>query len=74
MRARCRGEEDGLDGPTLCKEILSVLDTRNFGFCKSTTLKPSKEGGYVQLSYGGANKICSASGSFAMGWGCDASR
>jgi hypothetical protein len=57
MRARCRGEEDGLDGPTLCKEILSVLDTRNFGFCKSTTLKPSKEGGYVQLSYGGANKF-----------------
>jgi hypothetical protein len=30
---------------------------KDSGFCKLTTLKPSKEGGYVQLNYGGANKF-----------------
>ena|ERR1039457_3349990 len=57
MRARCCEDGDGLDGPHLCKKILGGLDTQDVGFCKLTTLKPSKEGGYVQLSWGGANKF-----------------
>ncbi len=52
MRARCKSD------PSLCRKILEGLDYREDGFCKLSTLKPSKEGGYVQVSWGGANKFC----------------
>jgi hypothetical protein len=51
MRARAAGD------PTLCREILEGLDFDQDGFCKLVRLKPTKEGGYVQVSYGGANKF-----------------
>jgi hypothetical protein len=63
MRARCCGEAgldgegNGLDGPALCIQILRGLDVEDDGFCKISKLKPSKDGGYVQLSWGGANKF-----------------
>lgn len=57
LRSQCCGEDPGLDGPALSAKILSSLATKDCGFCKITSLKPSKEGGYVQLSHGGANKF-----------------
>jgi hypothetical protein len=51
MRDRCRGDAN------LCKKILLGLDVEESGFCKLCKLKPSKEGGYIQISYGGANKF-----------------
>lgn len=51
MRTRCRGDSE------LCRSVLDGLDKKDIGFCQVATLKPSKEGGYVQLSYDGANKF-----------------
>lgn len=51
MRECCRND------PELCKKILGGLDAIEDGWCELCTLTPSKEGGYVQLSYGGANKF-----------------
>jgi hypothetical protein len=43
--------------PALAKQALSGLDTKMDGFCPVVCMKPSKDGGYVQLSFGGANKF-----------------
>jgi hypothetical protein len=43
--------------PELCKEFLQGLNAEDKGFCRVTTLVPSKIGGYVQVSYKGANKF-----------------
>jgi len=48
----------GLHGPALCHEILRGLDYENVGFCRLSKNKPTKENGYVQVSWGGANKFC----------------
>lgn len=67
LRARCQGLSVGLDdldseaalcGPALCLKILSGLDVQVKGFCRCSKLRPTKDGGYVQLSWGGANKFC----------------
>jgi hypothetical protein len=68
MRDRCMGKaeglyqsekESGLDGPALCRKILEGLDSRgDIGFCRVCKLVPTKENGYVQVSWGGANKFC----------------
>lgn len=67
MRHRCQGlfvglddddKEPGLDGPALCRKILEGLDYEVRGFCRCCKLKPTKESGYVQISWGGANKFC----------------
>lgn len=47
-----------LSGVPLCLSILEGLDYQKKGFCRCTKLAPTKEGGYVQLSWGGANKFC----------------
>ncbi|KAI8943889.1 hypothetical protein F4801DRAFT_573543 [Xylaria longipes] len=43
--------------PELCMTFLGGLDSQEKGYCNVTTLQPSKPGGYVQMSYGGANKF-----------------
>jgi hypothetical protein len=67
MVERCKGlpvgldhqdKEPGLHGPALCRKILEGLDFKTVGFCRLSTLKPTKAGGYVQISWGGANKFC----------------
>ena len=57
-RFRRLGREPGLDGPPLCLEILDGLDFQVKGYCRCSRLTPTKEGGYVQISWGGANKFC----------------
>jgi hypothetical protein len=44
--------------PAMAQEFLEELPVTKAGVCLESTLKPSKEGGYVQLSFGGANKFC----------------
>jgi hypothetical protein len=51
MRARC------ISDPELCKKILDGLDVQEAGFCKLCLLTPSKDDGYIQVSFGGANKF-----------------
>jgi hypothetical protein len=51
VRERCRND------PELCMQILRGLDTVKEGWCELCKLAPSKEKGYIQLSYGGANKF-----------------
>lgn len=63
MRVRCQdfsAPREGISpkGPRLCQEILKGLDFEVEGFCKKTSLKPTKNDGYVQVSWGGANKFC----------------
>jgi hypothetical protein len=41
----------------VARACLNALHTKSKGFCRLSILKPSKEGGYIQLSYGGANKF-----------------
>lgn len=43
--------------PALARQVLDGLDTEFNGFCPCCKFKPSKEGGYVQLSFEGANKF-----------------
>jgi hypothetical protein len=43
--------------PALARQILGGLDTKRVGFCPVSGLKPSKDGGYIQLSFDGANKF-----------------
>lgn len=43
--------------PELCKKFLEGLDYEKDGYCKISKLVPTKEGGYAQVSYGGANKF-----------------
>ena len=43
--------------PELARNILQSLKTQQDGFCQLSILKPSKKGGYVQLSSQGANKF-----------------
>jgi len=40
------------------QEFLESLEVVRNGFCYDTKLKPSKENGYIQLSWKGANKFC----------------
>jgi hypothetical protein len=42
----------------LCQKILEGLDYEVAGFCRLCKNKPTKENGYVQVSWGGANKFC----------------
>lgn len=51
MRDRCKND------PELCKQILNSLASKTDGWCELCSLAPTKVGGYVQLSYGGANKF-----------------
>ncbi len=44
--------------PAKAQEFLSDLRVEPKGFCLDCQLAPSKENGYIQLSYGGANKFC----------------
>jgi hypothetical protein len=39
------------------QRAIARLETVQDGFCALSTLQPSKEGGYIQLSYQGANKF-----------------
>jgi hypothetical protein len=39
------------------QEFLETLTVQRAGFCYESILKPSKEGGYIQLSADGANKF-----------------
>jgi hypothetical protein len=70
MRARCLGDRTGLSdkkdddgkfidlaGDELVQHIIANLKFTQEGFCKTSTLVPTKVGGYVQVSYGGANKF-----------------
>lgn len=43
--------------PTLARAVLAGLPTVEKGWCRLCTLKPSKEGGYIQVSWAGANKF-----------------
>jgi homing endonuclease-like protein len=46
------------DNPALAQEFIEHLAVVGSGFCYETKLVPSKEDGYVQLSWVGANKFC----------------
>lgn len=37
--------------------MIEALKTEKDGFCRVSVLRPSKAGGYIQLSSGGANKF-----------------
>ena len=52
MRVRCQSSVE------FCHQILGSLHFTVDGFCKLSSLKPTKEGGYIQISWGGANKFC----------------
>jgi hypothetical protein len=39
------------------RQLVAGLNTDIDGFCRLSKLRPSKEGGYVQLSHGGGNKF-----------------
>lgn len=43
--------------PILTRQYLNGLTFQVEGWCWLSTLAPSKEGGYVQVSHGGANKF-----------------
>lgn len=43
--------------PELAREVIEGLATEVDGFCRLSTLRPTKENGYVQLSHDGANKF-----------------
>lgn len=43
--------------PALCRKILNGLESVSDGWCTLVKLKPTKNEGYVQISYGGANKF-----------------
>jgi hypothetical protein len=43
--------------PELCKRLLDKLDYDKDGFCEISHLVPTKDGGYAQVSFGGANKF-----------------
>jgi hypothetical protein len=67
MRARCQGlpvgldhrdKEPGLSGPVLCHKILEGLDYEEIGWCRCNGHARNKEDGYIQVSWGGANKFC----------------
>lgn len=68
MRDRCKGfasglddsldKLPGLDGQALSQQILSSLGYTVEGWCLLSLLKPTKDKGYVQVSWGGANKFC----------------
>lgn len=47
----CRVDSD------YAKSVLAPLPAQLSGWCRLVSLKPTKEGGYVQVSYGGANKF-----------------
>jgi hypothetical protein len=47
-----------MSNPAKAQEFLEELKVVRHGFCWESTLSPSKEGGYIQLSSGGANKFC----------------
>jgi hypothetical protein len=67
MRARCqsvRGDaskgarsQAHEDGKTLARGILARLDTEPQGWCRLAKLRPTKTGGYAQVSAEGANKF-----------------
>jgi len=66
LRAFLQGSDDvrGSDtsrasgsGTVLARHILSSLLVEIEGWCRATSLKPSKANGYVQLSYKGKNKF-----------------
>lgn len=40
-----------------CREVLKGLSFSSEGWCELVDMKPTKDGGYVQISYGGANKF-----------------
>jgi hypothetical protein len=52
MRQRFAGS------PAQAQEFLEHLDVAPNGYCLESKLAPSKENGYIQLSYQGANKFC----------------
>lgn len=39
------------------KKVLATLSSESEGWCELVKMQPSKEGGYIQVSYGGANKF-----------------
>lgn len=44
--------------PVYCQQALkSVPSSEMSGWCQLTSLRPTKEGGYPQVSFGGANKF-----------------
>lgn len=43
--------------PEQAQALLDSLATEQEGFCRLSKLKPTKEGGYIQLSWKGANKF-----------------
>ena len=43
--------------PDYAKSVLAQLPVQAVGWCELVQLEPTKAGGYVQLSYGGANKF-----------------
>lgn len=45
------------ESPDLCRALLGGLDFEQKGFCKLCKMKPTKDGGYIQLSVRGINKF-----------------
>ena len=43
--------------PATAQRYLDTLTFQVDGWCRLSTLAPTKEGGYVQVSHGGANKF-----------------
>lgn len=43
--------------PVEARNLVDSLPFRSEGWCRLCTLKPSKEGGYIQVSWQGANKF-----------------
>lgn len=69
MRARCQTRAFGLetslrqahgDDTALAREILDGQKYTEHGWCRLANLEPTKKGGYVQLSWEGANKFATA--------------
>lgn len=49
--------EEHEDGIGLCKRVLGRVPFTVSGWCKLAAMKPSKEDGYIQLSWDGVNKF-----------------
>lgn len=46
-----------INNPSLAVEFIRGLTVLPVGWCKISQLRPSKANGYIQVSYGGANKF-----------------
>lgn len=56
--------------PDECRQLLSCLPHTVMGWCKLCLLQPSKEGGYIQVSWKGANKFATLQEVVLWAGGC----